>query len=253
MLEAGFREHGCCALSALLTPAELDLLRRHCDARRAQVSDELLCESDCVLEACSLPGERHPARKDAAAYLKLRAAVYDDDGDRDGLHDIIIRKLAAVAAAALGSPPLLFNEHFVAKPARVGGPFRWHTDAAHQLEAEYALSPPDASDHPPYVSIWCALDDLNDDNGPLVLLPSDVPQPPDALWHRPADDETEAWLEAHADALTTSGLRAGDVVLFSSRLWHLSRPNVSERERRVFYAQVILATDDDVCQPLTCV
>ena len=79
-------------------------------------------------------------------------------------------------------PPCLFNEHFVLKPAQRAGPFAWHTDGAHQLEALLALG--DAAAAPEYVSVWCALDDITEANGPLVLLPRDAPQPT-APWHEP--------------------------------------------------------------------
>ena len=40
-----------------------------------------------------------------------------------------------------------------------------------------------------------------------------------------------------ADELLASTLRTGDVVVFSSRVWHCSEPNSSSTDRRVFYAQ----------------
>ena len=226
--------HGICALSGLLSTDQLALLRRQCDERRSALSTEELCEADCVLEATCLPPEQHPARTDAASYLALRSAP----SDFDELHALLFGKLAAIASMALQARPLLFNEHFVCKP-HTAGAFQWHTDAAHQLEAIFSLRPPPASDDGglDYVSLWISLDDLNEDNGPLVLLPLSVQQP-SSPWHEPADAHTEQWLEEHAShLLSTSALRAGDAVLFSSRVWHCSAPNWASRDRRVFYCQ----------------
>ena len=76
-------------------------------------------------------------RTDAQAYLRARKLA-----DHDVLAELILTILPSAVFAILGCRPYLFNEHFVAKPARVATSFCWHTDAAHQLEALLALSPP---------------------------------------------------------------------------------------------------------------
>ena len=237
-MKDSFAARGFCAFQSLLSASQLQLLRRQCDDRRMAISLECLCEADCVLEALpeeNYPPEAHLARSNSAAYLELRAS---EEADRKCLDTLLFSTLAAAANALLGgAPPRLFNEHFVSKPA-LGGPFRWHTDAAHQLEALFSLAAPERCDEHEYLSLWVALDDIQDENGPLLLLPLDAPQPPQTPWYQVADEATEAWLESHtAHLVTTSGLRAGDAVAFSSRVWHRSQPNTGHSDRRVFYAQ----------------
>jgi hypothetical protein len=229
---------GVCCLRDLVAPSDLELLRCECDALRAASTDADLLSADCVVDippGAALPDD-HRARRDAAAYILARG--------RPTVESLLLGTLPAAAAAALGgSPPLLFNEHYVCKPARIAGAFRWHTDAAHQLEALLALLPPSSEAAErccEYVSLWVALDDIDGQNGALTLLPRDTPQPPHAACTAPASFYTSAWLDAvgaPVHGLTTCGMRAGDALLFSSTLWHASAPNTSDAARRAYYVQ----------------
>ena len=251
-----YRRDGVLVLSNLLSDVELRYLRAECDSRRAGVTDSQLCANDCVLEALprgsALPPEDHAARTSPQAYLRIR---HDSgSGDVDVLQQLLLCKLPAVAAAARGrssgdngtDAPQLFNEHFVVKPPRVAGPFEWHTDAAHQLEALFALGRSDAvcahvctcvhahahaRAHAPawmdmrtdlrlcplmyisqvdeYLSIWIPLDGVHRENGPLLVLPWSATQPPEAPWHQPASDHTSTWLASATGVASTSGLSAG--------------------------------------------
>jgi len=93
---------------------------------------------------------------------------------------------------------------------------------------------------PEYVSVWCALDDIDRTNGCLVILPGDAPQPPHA-WHEPASPACSEWLDGRSKRHSLAGcVAAGTAIVFSSRLWHCSEPNRAERDRRAFYAQYSL-------------
>jgi ectoine hydroxylase-related dioxygenase (phytanoyl-CoA dioxygenase family) len=175
------------------------------------------------------------------------------------------------------------------KPAQGAGWFGWHTDAAHQHEAMAALLPREPSEHttvaalqsgerraevlsghqtaaalqsdeprgpstlPEYVSFWCPLDDITEDNGCLLLLPFDAPQPPGASPDLPASEPALDWLQGEAAAphVLSMNVRAGTAVLFSSQLWHCSKPNVSGRDRRVFYAQYSVGAVGGEASPLS--
>ena len=180
MEERIFHEYstrGVCCLRGVINPLALGHLREECDALSEGASDATLLREDCVVEippaATVPPGD--PARRERVAYLKARKPR--DEG-------LLLHSLPAFAAAALNtessSPPCLFNEHYICKPARVAGSFRWHTDAAHQLEALVALGGADACRDvdTEYLSMWIPLDPITANNGALTLLPLDAPQPP---------------------------------------------------------------------------
>lgn len=134
-------------------------------------------------------------------------------------------------------PLFFFNEHYVVKPPASEVEFRWHRDDDEQLgmcvhRVEIA----------PYVSAWCALDDVTPENGPLRFLPLDDPASgvPDVPSENlepclgPGESQVAAF-----DASATAPLvaRAGDVLFFLSNVWHASSANESSAARRAFYAQ----------------
>ena len=247
-----FSRCGVCAFTSAVSAEDVELLRRDCGRLRANYEDEALCELSCVLEAED--ALLMHSRCDGEEYLVTRGTPA---ADRDSMRALLLCKLPALVIAALDSASAvadlrLFNEHFVVKPARIASSFRWHTDAAHQLEALCAVA--GAHNLPEYVSVWIPLDDLHGDgsNGALTLLPLDAPQPPDGDPMQPASAAAERWLHEHArgHVLSSRGLRAGDAIIFSSRLWHMSEPNLSACERRVHYSQYSIGPIGGAAAPL---
>jgi len=234
-----FDARGVLCISDLISAAELAALRAECDKLRSGISDDSLLASDCVVDIppAAMLAEDAVARQTAADYLAAR-------GGSSEVADLLLGGLPSAAAAVLGSSAasavqcFLFNEHYICKPARVGGAFGWHTDAAHQLEALLALGHDVGT--LAYVSCWVPLDNITSENGALLLLPRDAPQPPGVDALKPANAACDAWLQregAPMHGLTTIGLRAGDLLLFSSTIWHASEPNASSAVRRAYYAQ----------------
>jgi hypothetical protein len=122
--------------------------------------------------------------------------------------------LPTYAALVLDRPVCLFNEHYVIKPPRSHISFRWHRDSDHQLAMCHTLE-----STRPYVSAWCALDDMHPHNGALRMLPLNV----DANKR----DEESILMQ----------VPAGSMVLFSSNVWHCSGTNQSPKYRRALYVQ----------------
>ena len=69
--------------------------------------------------------------------------------------------MSEILQPVLGPDVYLFLELFIVKWPRTGIPFAWHQDSG------YLIDQP----HKPYVSLWCALDDMTEDNGALSVLP----------------------------------------------------------------------------------
>lgn len=67
--------------------------------------------------------------------------------------------MADVTRATLGNTAYLFNEQYVVKAAEKGIKFAWHQDSGYI--GHY---------HKPYLSCWCALDDMTIENGTIFVL-----------------------------------------------------------------------------------
>lgn len=90
--------------------------------------------------------------------------------------------------------------------------FAWHTDEGEQIPCAGSRE---------YVSFWIPLDDIEENSGGLEVCPKQA--------------------SSQLDTSRTTGalsIRAGDAVVFSSKVWHASGPNVSDNLRRVYYIQV---------------
>src|SRR5476651_1691811 len=75
--------------------------------------------------------------------------------ESDRVKEVLFSELMAeICRATLGPEVFLFNEQYVLKCAEVGMKFGWHQDSG------YIGHP-----HKPYLSCWCALDDVNLENG----------------------------------------------------------------------------------------
>ena len=73
--------------------------------------------------------------------------------------------MAEVAQAALGPDVYLFHEQWVVKGAEQGMKFGWHQDSG------YVQHYDSTARHKPYVTVWCTLDDVSEENGTVYLLP----------------------------------------------------------------------------------
>lgn len=128
-------------------------------------------------------------------------------------------------------PPFyLFNEHYVIKPPQSDwSSFGWHTDAAEQLAM--CFHQPNSI---PYISLWCPLDKMTKENGTLRMAPGS---------HVRIDLDENTFADGSMASICVYP-EPGDIVLFSSTLWHCSEPNKSSHHRRAYYLQYSL-------QPIT--
>ncbi|RLN96033.1 hypothetical protein BBJ28_00026436 [Nothophytophthora sp. Chile5] len=183
-----------------------------------------------------------PARVNMDRYLAARAKQITsaigcktetspaaDAPDGDVLAQLLFERLPTVAAQLLATPAsssdasetCFFNEHYVVKPPQSHVEFRWHRDDDEQLGMclhRDAL--------PPYVSAWCALDDVTTVNGALQFASLAA-----------SDSENESVESLQRRASPPLSTQAGDVLFFLSNVWHCSSSNESDAPRRAFYAQ----------------
>jgi len=136
--------------------------------------------------------------------------------------EVFLKRFPLLCKQLLGSRRIfLFNEQYIVKPRESDVSFAWHTDAEEQLGMWYK---PDAVQ---YISAWCALDDMSEENGTLLLRVQNAAAAPTAVKKESTSDAE------HVTILCS----AGDCVLFTSSMWHCSGPNRTKKIRRVAYAQ----------------
>jgi len=136
--------------------------------------------------------------------------------------------MADIARATLGESAYLFNEQYVVKAAEVGTKFAWHQDSGYI--GHY---------HRPYLSCWCALDDMSEENGTISVLPYErAGMVADDLFDHVVEQGTNDKVGYHGDDPGIPALiSAGSIVVFSSRTFHRSGPNTTDQMRRSYLAQ----------------
>ena len=137
-------------------------------------------------------------------------------------------RMAAICQATLGDNAYLFHEQYVVKFAEVGTKFGWHQDSGYV--GHY---------HRPYLSCWCALDDMTIENGTVSVLPySAIGMTPDDLYDHTLEAGSNDKIGYRGDHPGVPALvPAGSIVVFSSRTFHRSGPNTTAGIRRCYLAQ----------------
>ena len=140
--------------------------------------------------------------------------------------------MAEITTSFLGDTVYLFNEQWVVKGADQGMKFAWHQDSGYVKTFD-----PDTT-HPPYLTCWCALDDMTEANGTISVLPHDVLGTRNRILDHRREEETNdlvGYRGKESGELIT--MRAGSVAVFSSTTMHRSGPNTTDGQRRVYLAQ----------------
>jgi ectoine hydroxylase-related dioxygenase (phytanoyl-CoA dioxygenase family) len=134
--------------------------------------------------------------------------------------------MADVCRAALGDDAYLFLEQYVVKMAEVGLSFSWHQDSG------YIDFP-----HRPYLTCWCTLDDVDETNGTVYLLPFSKSPARERIEHT-IDPETNDRVGYDGDDPGIPViLPAGSIAVFWSTVLHRSGANTSNSMRRILLAQ----------------
>lgn len=204
-----FRREGYKAFPAAIDASELAMLR---DACRTLLEEPIDDGGDGrhrigLGEARRFLAHRHEEFPEVEAFL-------------------LSNKIDRIARACLGADSYLFNEQFVVKGAGKGASFAWHQDGAYV-----------GFDHAPYLTLWMALDDANEENGCIYVLPRDLDEKPDIDPHE--------WLEESRELSGYDGdnpglpmtCPAGDIVAFSSLTPHRSGSNITDKPRRAYVCQ----------------
>jgi ectoine hydroxylase-related dioxygenase (phytanoyl-CoA dioxygenase family) len=131
-----------------------------------------------------------------------------------------------ICRATLGETAFLFFEQFVVKAADGGLKFGWHQDSGY-LPLE----------HRPYITCWVPLDDVDERNGAMSVLPyaeAGVRRKVEH-WKEPGTNDLIGYAGEAPGRMVP--MKAGSVLVFSSVVLHRSGPNLTTRPRRAWIAQ----------------
>ena len=192
----------------------------------------LALRADCMsrVEEFEREMEEKGQTSQGISHYKKRYFISQRSADSPIMTDFLFSELMAeICRATLGDSAYLFHEQYVVKAADTDTKFAWHQDSGYV--GHY---------HRAYLSCWCALDDMSVENGTVYILPYSRDG------RRSTDEITDHTVEARSnDKVGYRGddpgipaiVPAGSIVVFSSRTFHRSGPNVTDEYRRCYLAQ----------------
>lgn len=194
-----FREEGYFTTGPLLSAAECD---------------EIAAEYDRLGLVLAL-GEEEDGTLDYQPMLHLRSPLLERIA-RD-------RRFVELVEPLIGGDQRLYWEQAVTKPPRARTELPWHQDNG------YAPTDP-----PQYVTCWLALEDATVRNGCIWVLPGSHRRGP--VRHRMADRTFRRGHEGNEPGVPAP-VKKGEVLVFSSLLFHRSGPNETDSWRRAWILQ----------------
>lgn len=209
-----FHEKGYFILERAMTDAHLEGLRAECQ----RYVDKF--EREMEAKGVTSQGINH---------YKTRYFISNRGNESPIITDFLFSELMAeITRATLGENTYLFNEQYVVKAAEKGTKFAWHQDSGYI--GHY---------HRPYLSCWCALDDMRVENGTIYVLSyAEAGMTADDLFDHVVEAGTNDKVGYHGPNPGTPCLvPAGSIVVFSSRTFHRSGPNTTDQMRRSYLAQ----------------
>jgi len=208
-----FRDQGYLVLSRVIPDEHLQILRSGCQYSIDMVNAEM------DREKVDVKGPNHRGKR---YFISLRYKQIPR------VEEFIFSDLmSSICLNLLGNTAYLFYEQFVVKGAKVGMKFNWHQDSAYVLNAGY---PP----HPPFLTCWCALDDVTESNGTVYILQNGSREVVDHI----QDSETSDLVGYHGNDPGRPVIApAGSIAVFSSTTFHRSGPNTTHEMRRTYVAQ----------------
>jgi ectoine hydroxylase-related dioxygenase (phytanoyl-CoA dioxygenase family) len=207
-----YRDEGYFILERAISEEHLAILRDSCD----HLIDVMHAEMDRLGTDhihISHRGKRYHIAKQYEHAPRLSEYVFSD-------------LMAEVCRATIGETAYLFYDQYVVKAAEQGISFSWHQDSGYL-----------GFFHPPYVTVWAAVDDMSEENGTAYVLPFSTVGIRTLVEHirdpKTGDKIGYFGKEPGLPAVVP----AGSLVVFSSVTFHRSGPNHTDRLRRAYVTQ----------------
>jgi ectoine hydroxylase-related dioxygenase (phytanoyl-CoA dioxygenase family) len=207
-----FEEEGYFILDSVIDAASLALLRDECQVALDRKHAEMDASGESS-QGITHRGQRYFISNCFKVQPRLREFLFSE-------------LMADICRSTLGDEAFLFWEQFVVK-GRQGMKFSWHQDSG------YVGDP----DHKPYLTCWCPLDDVSEENGTVYVLPFSHVGIRSWVKHE-RDPETNDKVGYFGDQRGVPVVcPAGSIAVFTSYNFHSSGPNQTDELRRVFLAQ----------------
>jgi ectoine hydroxylase-related dioxygenase (phytanoyl-CoA dioxygenase family) len=207
-----YREEGYFLLERVMPQEHLEMLRDECQ-RFIDLEDSRMDEAKTDVLGINHRNKRYFVAGACAISQRIPEFVYSE-------------LTAELCRATLGSDSYLFWDQYVVKGAEVGMKFGWHQDSG------YVGHP-----HRPYLTLWCALDDMSVENGTVYILPYSRAGSRDVQPHVQEKGTNDLIGYHGSDPGIPVIVPAGSIAVFSSTTFHRSGANTTNKMRRVYLAQ----------------
>lgn len=213
-----YRTEGFLILPAVIPPDMLEMLREECSYYLGYY-DSLMDAKGLQTENLSHRGKRYFINNRYRLSNRLYRFIFSN-------------LMAEVVAATVGPEAYLFHEQWVVKGAEQGMKFAWHQDSGYVKWYDPATS------HKPYVTCWCTLDNVSEENGTVYLLPHSRGNTRGTIIDHFKEEGTNDLIGyTGSDPGDAVSVPAGSIVAFDSTVFHRSGPNQTERMRRIYLPQ----------------
>ena len=208
-----YREEGYFILESVIPESLLELLRGECGTFISQMEERMEQENKDVI-GLNHRNKRYFVSNCFRQQPKLREFLFSD-------------LMAEVCRATLGDTAYLFWEQYVVKGAEAGMKFSWHQDSG------YVGYP----DHKPYLTCWCALDDMSEENGTVYVMPYSHIGIRSWVKHIREEGSNDMVGYFGPEKGVPAIVPAGSIVAFTSVNFHSSGTNTTDSMRRAYLAQ----------------
>ena len=208
-----YERDGYFLLEAVVPAEHLEVLRAEVGTAIARIDEEMDAKGVDKLGIC-LKNSRYFVGAFNNPETRVGEFIYSD-------------LMAEVCRATLGENAYLFHEQYVVKAAERGEVFSWHQDSGYVGYAE----------HKPYLTCWVTLDDVDEANGTVYILPYDRAGTRDYVPHVRDDKHNDMVGYQGDDAGIPVIVPAGSIAVFSSTVFHRSGPNTTDKMRRIYLPQ----------------
>jgi ectoine hydroxylase-related dioxygenase (phytanoyl-CoA dioxygenase family) len=213
-----FHEMGYAVFENVIAPEDIELLKEECD--------RLVAETDFQLEMKGIENESISIGMIHRHLYYLVPALKKSEKLGKFIFSELTEKFCR---AFLGDNSYLYYDAFSVKYPRGGLPIVWHQDSASISESHVNW------EYKPLITLWCSLDDADNTNGTLRVLPYERAGTKEMKKHVATDPLSAQRVGYFGDDPgDIIEVPAGSIVAMSGTTFHSSGLNTSERIRRAY-------------------